>query len=78
MWSTVNTQPARRPGRARIAGRIRRLAWVLELALDVRRERLMLLRLDDRALRDIGLSRGEAWTEGCRPLWEIPCDRLWL
>jgi uncharacterized protein YjiS (DUF1127 family) len=76
----MSSKRAPAPGRAdgvRIAGRILGLIFILELALDVRRERKMLLRMDDRALKDIGLSRCDAWAEGCRSLWEIPRERLW-
>jgi len=74
MWSkTCAASPARR-----IAGGIVRLICLLDLALEVRRERRMLLSLDDRVLRDIGLSRCEAWAEAHRSLWDIPHDRLLL
>jgi uncharacterized protein YjiS (DUF1127 family) len=63
-------------GGAGIADRVQRFIRVLELALDVRHERQMLLRLDDGALKDVGLSRADAWAEARRPLWEIPSDRL--
>jgi uncharacterized protein YjiS (DUF1127 family) len=66
------------PSGAGIAGRILGFICVLELALEVRRERQMLLNLDDRALKDIGLSRSQVWAEACRSLWEVPCDRLSL
>jgi uncharacterized protein YjiS (DUF1127 family) len=68
----------RRPGLFRIADGIRRLILDLDLVLEVRCERLMLLRMDDRALKDIGLSRGEAYAEARRSLWDIPRDRLLL
>jgi len=58
----------RLPGLARIARRMWRLVLALELAVEVRRERRMLLSMDDRALKDIGLNRGEAYAEAHRPL----------
>jgi hypothetical protein len=77
MWS--RRAPARYlPSGAGIAGCILGFICVLELVLEVRRERQMLLNLDERALKDIGLSRSEAWAEACRSLWEIPRDRLQL
>ncbi len=36
------------------------------------RERRALARLDDSALKDIGLTRAEAMTEARRPLWDAP------
>jgi uncharacterized protein YjiS (DUF1127 family) len=80
MWSFANAQPAHRASRARSAGGIRRLICVvvrfLELAIDVRSERRALLKLDDHLLKDIGLSRCEAWAEACHSFWDIPRDRL--
>lgn len=32
-------------------------------------ERRRLLALDDRMLKDIGLSRADAWAEGRKPVW---------
>jgi uncharacterized protein YjiS (DUF1127 family) len=78
MWSVAKARPAHRPGCAHIADGIARLICILELALEVRRERRMLLGLDDRVLRDIGLSRCDAWAEACRSLWDVPRDRLRL
>lgn len=49
---------------------------VLDLALEVPRERLNLLSMNDHALKDIGLSRNEASAEADRSLWDIPRDRL--
>jgi uncharacterized protein YjiS (DUF1127 family) len=66
----------RRPGRDRITRRIRRLIWTIHFALDVRRERLALSRMDDRALKDIGLNRNDIYAETSRPFWDIPRDRL--
>lgn len=36
------------------------------------RQRRQLAQLDDRALRDIGLTREEARSEAARPVWDAP------
>jgi len=43
--------------------------------LRVRRERRQLLALDDRMLKDIGMSRGDAYAEASRPLHDVPFRR---
>ena len=73
MWDV-----ARRSGPFHIADGFRHLMFHLDLVLDVRCERRMLLRMDDRALKDIGLSRSEAYAEARRSLWDIPRKRLLL
>ena len=42
-----------------------------ELAIQVRRERRMLLGLNDHALKDLGLDRGNAYAEATRACWDI-------
>ena len=42
----------------------------------VRRERLMLADLDDRMLKDIGITRAEARFEAARSRWDVPEFRL--
>jgi uncharacterized protein YjiS (DUF1127 family) len=54
---------------------IARLVRKLELALQVRRERRMLLGMDERMLKDLGLN-GIAQAEASRPFWDVPSDRL--
>ena len=44
--------------------------------MQVRKERRMLMRLDDRALQDIGFDKGRAYGEGSRTFWDLPVDRL--
>ncbi|MGX0878528.1 uncharacterized protein YjiS (DUF1127 family) [Roseovarius sp. MBR-154] len=44
----------------------------LGLLLDVRRQRRALLRLDDAALADLGLTRRAALREATRPFWDLP------
>jgi len=40
--------------------------------LDLRRQRAHLARLDNHALRDIGLTRADAADEAARPVWDVP------
>jgi uncharacterized protein YjiS (DUF1127 family) len=65
-----------RPTRLALARRFWRLSLALGVALKVRRERRILLGLDDRALKDMGFDRGTAHSEAQRPFWDIPVDRL--
>ena len=62
-------------GLARTGKRIARLLGAIELALQVRRERRILLAMDDRMLKDLGLN-GTAYAEANRPFWDVPVDRL--
>jgi uncharacterized protein YjiS (DUF1127 family) len=59
-----------------LAGRVSHLAISLGLAIEVRKERRMLMRLDDRALHDIGFDKGRAYCEASRSFWDVPVDRL--
>lgn len=68
--------PPPHPERA-LAGfgaRIGRLVDAIELAIEVRRERRMLLGLDDYTLKDLGLARGDAYAEATRACWDIPVE----
>jgi uncharacterized protein YjiS (DUF1127 family) len=62
-------------GLARAGSRIGRLVGAIELALQVRRERRILLGLDCRMLKDMGLN-GIAYAEASRRFWDLPIDRL--
>jgi uncharacterized protein YjiS (DUF1127 family) len=62
-------------GLARTGARIAHLIGTLELALQVRRERQILLGMDARMLKDLGLN-GNAYAEANRPFWDVPADRL--
>jgi uncharacterized protein YjiS (DUF1127 family) len=77
-WSLARARWRHRPGRVGIVGGLRRLAFVLDLALEVRRERRTLLGMTDHALRDMGLSRNDAYAEAHRSLWDIPRERMYL
>jgi len=75
----VDTAPVSRlGGRLASAGkRIGRLVGAIELALQVRRERRILLGMDARTLKDMGLN-GSAYAEASRPFWDVPVNRLHL
>ena len=47
--------------------------WV-EAVFRTLRERRSLMQLDDRGLKDIGLSRADADREWNRPFWDVPCE----
>ena len=46
-------------------------AWVAH-AMEARRERKALARLDGKALSDIGLTKSQAHREATRPIWDVP------
>ena len=48
-------------------------AW-LQTVLDRRVERRQLLALDERDLRDIGLTRDQVADEIARPIWDVPSN----
>ena len=53
----------------------RKLLWtsflrMLDFWIERARTRRRLLTLDDRMLRDIGVSRADAWREGSKPFWK--------
>jgi uncharacterized protein YjiS (DUF1127 family) len=55
------------------------LGWLfrwLTVAFAVARERRALMALSDDTLKDVGLSRADAYREGTRPFWDLPVDRL--
>ncbi len=56
---------------APVAGRIRPLRRLLG-AIALRRSRHQLIELDEHLLRDIGISRAEAYREAERPAWNAP------
>ena len=63
-------------GLTHFATSLSNLALSIGLAMQVRKERRMLMRLDDRALQDIGFDKGRAYGEGSRTFWDVPVDRL--
>lgn len=46
----------------------------LSRLMDLWRSRQALSRLDDAALRDIGLAAKEAHREASRPVWDVPAN----
>lgn len=59
-------------------GLLRGVAWfgrMLRLCLQVQRERRLLLSLDERTLKDIGLSRVDALREGTRGFGDLAPER---
>jgi uncharacterized protein YjiS (DUF1127 family) len=68
MISRVSSQPVARHSARPRAGLLGRFL----LALATRRQHRRLLDLDDAMLRDIGVTRHEAWAEANRPFWDVP------
>jgi uncharacterized protein YjiS (DUF1127 family) len=62
-------------GLTHFATRLSNLALTIGLAMQVRKERRMLMRLDDRALQDIGFDKGRAYGEAARTFWDVPANR---
>ena len=46
-----------------------RVVAMIEMAVERRRSRLALLEMSDAQLKDIGISRSEAYREANRPFW---------
>ncbi|MDX6751821.1 DUF1127 domain-containing protein [Geminicoccaceae bacterium 1502E] len=45
------------------------IVGLIGLWLERSRQRRALSELDDRLLKDVGLSRGDAWAEASKPFW---------
>jgi uncharacterized protein YjiS (DUF1127 family) len=56
-------------------GAARRLVQALLEWRELARQRRRLLALDDRMLKDIGLSRADAVREAARPFWDVDRTR---
>lgn len=61
---------------APVAGSWKRWVSFVKLAWAIRAERNLLASLDDRMLKDIGLSRSLAEREIARELFDVPMNRL--
>lgn len=57
-------------GAARPAYSLPRFIQAIETMLDRRRSRLALMEMSDAQLKDIGVSRSEAYGEANRPFWD--------
>lgn len=75
---TSNTQCARAIERQEAGSLLSGLARLLRripVAFKIGAERRMLMSMSDRTLKDIGLSRSDAYREASRPWWRIPDNR---
>lgn len=73
---TAQQSSRHQPG---IADYVRQVGyWVgfVRSAMTVARERRMLLQLDDRMLKDIGIGRSEAFHEAAKPFADLPFHRI--
>lgn len=66
---TTFASPARTIGPARLVARMLRVLEVVDGWLARRRQRLDLGQLDDRMLKDLGLSRADVAREAGKPFW---------
>jgi uncharacterized protein YjiS (DUF1127 family) len=55
-----------------LSDRFRRFVAFLQRAGEAARQRRALLRLDDSMLKDIGISRADAYREATRSWWDVP------
>jgi uncharacterized protein YjiS (DUF1127 family) len=60
-------------------GSVRPFSWTslwyrVERIIEIRRQRRALMALDERMLKDVGLSRTDAWREANRSLLDLPED----
>ena len=65
----ISTNGRRAASRRVVARGFERAASLLREWRRRRRDRALLASLDDRMLRDIGVSRGEIWEEINKPFW---------
>jgi uncharacterized protein YjiS (DUF1127 family) len=63
-------------GLAHFSRRLGQLFVTIELAMQVRKERLDLQGLDERMLKDVGYNRSHVHAEGERAFWDVPVDRM--
>lgn len=73
MTDSAQARPISWPGFRQVAQKLARTLAVMD---EIRLERKMLARLDDRALQDIGIDRATAFDESARGWFDIPTQRL--
>ncbi len=73
MVDSTQARPISWPGFRQFAQKLARTLAVMD---EIRLERKMLARLDDRALQDIGIDRATAIDESARGWFDIPTQRL--
>lgn len=64
------TRAGRFPRLGRLAARFGRAAAWIGRRMEWRRQRRALLNLDDRLLRDVGLTRTDVRIECAKPIWQ--------
>jgi uncharacterized protein YjiS (DUF1127 family) len=60
------------PSRSGLGARLTDLVVKVEAMLETYRQRRALLALSDHMLRDLGLSRADAYREATRSFWDLP------
>lgn len=76
MMSTFqSTSPLASRGSGSWLSQLLRIVRQLPLAYRVYSERRALMSLSDQTLKDIGLSRADAYREASRPWWHVPENR---
>ncbi|MBL8579537.1 MAG: DUF1127 domain-containing protein [Mesorhizobium sp.] len=68
-FTTTRTDTSMRTSESR-GGLLLRLISMIEMAVQRRRSRIALMELSDDLLKDIGVSRSEAFRESNRPFWD--------
>lgn len=69
MSTLSGTRAAMRPSASRGSSLLRVISMI-ELAVERRRSRLALMEMSDAQLKDIGVSRSQAFREANRPFWD--------
>jgi len=74
--AVIHQSSRHRNGLSDYVRHVARWAGFLVAAVTVARERRALMELDDRMLKDIGLGRSEAYSEGSKPFGDLPATRV--